>query len=93
MNLLNLDEGEKIADCRSVRDFDLPGHFLMMATREGLVKKTALEAYSRPKRGGIIAIKLRDGDELVDYYVLPTWGSESLQTVLQRYFSSSSRVR
>jgi DNA gyrase subunit A len=52
-----------------VRDFDLPGHFLMMATRKGLVKKTPLEAYSRPKKGGIIAIKLREDDELVDVLV------------------------
>lgn len=69
VNLLNLDEGEKIADCRAVRDFDLPGHFLMMATKSGLVKKTPLEAYSRPKKGGIIAIKLKEGDELVDVVV------------------------
>ena len=52
-----------------MRDFNLPGHFLMMATRSGLIKKTALEAYSRPKRGGIIAIKLRDDDELIDVVV------------------------
>ena len=61
VNLLNLAEGEKIADCLAIRDFDQPDHYLMMATRKGLVKKTALEAYSRPKRGGIIAIKLREG--------------------------------
>lgn len=69
VNLLNLSEGEKIADCRAVRDFDLPGHFLMMATKSGLVKKTPLEAYSRPKKDGIIAIKLREGDELVGVVV------------------------
>jgi DNA gyrase subunit A len=69
VNLLNLEAGEQIADCRPVRDFDLPGHFLMMATRNGLIKKTPLEAYSRPKKGGIIAIKLRDGDELVDVVI------------------------
>ena len=69
VNLLNLAAGEKIADCRPVRDFDLPGHFMMMATRRGLVKKTPLEEYSRPKRGGIIAIKLREDDELVDVVV------------------------
>ena len=69
VNLLNLEPGEKIADCRAVRDFNLPGHFLMMATKSGLVKKTALEAYSRPKKGGIIAIKLKEGDELVDVVV------------------------
>ncbi len=69
VNLLNLEEGEKIADCRAVRDFDLPDHYLMMATRDGLIKKTPLEAYSRPRQGGIIAIKLREDDELVDVVV------------------------
>ena len=69
VNLLNLDEGEKIADCRAVRDFDVEDHYLMMATKSGLVKKTDLQAYSRPKKGGIIAIKLREGDELVDVVV------------------------
>lgn len=69
VNLLNLAEGEKIAECVAVRDFDMPGHFLMMATKNGLVKKTPLDAYSRPKRGGIIAIKLREDDELVDVVI------------------------
>ena len=69
VNLLNLRAEEKIADCRAVRDFDQPGHFLIMATRLGLVKKTTLEAYSRPRAGGIIAIKLREDDELVDVVV------------------------
>src|SRR5205814_3061434 len=66
VNLLNLAEGEKIADCRAVRDFDKPDHYLMMATRKGLVKKTELKAYSRPLKSGIIAIKLKEDDELVD---------------------------
>ena len=69
VNLLNLTPEEKIRDCVSVRDFNLPGHFLMMATKKGIVKKTELEAYSRPKKGGIIAIKLREDDELVDVVV------------------------
>ena len=68
VNLLNLSEGEKIADCRAIRNFE-QGRFLMMATKQGLIKKTPLEAYSRPLRGGIIAIKLREGDELVDVVV------------------------
>ena len=57
-----------MADCRPVRDFQ-PGSFLMMATRKGLVKKTPLEAYSRPLKGGIIAIKLKEDDELIDVVV------------------------
>lgn len=69
VNLLNLGEGEKIADCRAVRDFDLPDHCLMMATRRGLVKKTELKAYSRPMKTGIIAIKLKEDDELVDVVI------------------------
>jgi DNA gyrase subunit A len=69
VNLLNLADGEKIAECLAIRDFAAQGHFLMMATRKGLVKKTPLEDYSRPKKGGIIAIKLREGDEVVDVVV------------------------
>ncbi|MEM9353433.1 MAG: DNA gyrase subunit A [Planctomycetota bacterium] len=69
VNLLSLEEGEQIADCRAVRDFDLPDHHLVMATRKGLVKKTELKAYSRPLKSGIIAIKLKDDDELVDVSV------------------------
>jgi DNA gyrase subunit A len=65
VNLLSFAEGEKIADCRPVREFGAD-EYLMMATRNGLVKKTELKAYSRPMKGGIIAIKLRAGDEVVD---------------------------
>jgi len=69
VNLLNLEEGEQITDCRAVKDFDRPDHYLVMATRKGLVKKTELKAYRRPMSRGIIAIKLREGDELVDVVV------------------------
>ncbi|MFN0020847.1 MAG: DNA gyrase subunit A [Pirellulaceae bacterium] len=69
VNLLNLGEGEKIAECLAIRDFNLPGHYLMMATRKGLVKKSPLEDYSRPKKGGIIAIKLREDDEVMDVVI------------------------
>lgn len=65
VNMLNLDEGEKIADCKAIRDFDKPDHYLVMGTRNGLVKKTVLSAYGRPLKGGLIAIKLREGDELI----------------------------
>ena len=70
VNLLSLQEGERIMDCRAVRDFTLPDHYLVMATAKGLVKKTDLEAYSRPRTAGIIAIKLREGDHLVDVAVV-----------------------
>ena len=69
VNLLSLQEGERITDCRAIRDFSLPDHYLVMATAKGLVKKTPLEAYCRPRTGGIIAIKLREGDQLVDVVV------------------------
>ena len=65
VNLLTLEEGETVQDCIDVREF-VDNQFLMMATRSGIVKKTALSAYSRPKKGGIIAIKLDDEDALID---------------------------
>ena len=66
VNLLRFAPGEKVAECRAVRNFLEPGSSLIMATSGGIVKKTPLEQYSRPLKGGIIAIKLREGDELVD---------------------------
>lgn len=65
VNLLTLEEGETVQDCIDVREF-VDNQFLMMATRSGIVKKTALSAYSRPKKGGIIAIKLDEDDALID---------------------------
>ena len=69
VNLLSLEEGEKVSNCLSVRTFDAQ-RFLIMATRNGIVKKTQLLAYSRPKQGGIIAIKLDNGDELIDVRIV-----------------------
>lgn len=74
VNVLSLDEGEAVASCRAVGadDFHLEDHFLVMATKAGLVKKTPLSAYSRPREGGIIAIKLREDDEIIDVLVTKT---------------------
>lgn len=69
VNLLQLQEGEKIFSCLPVRDFDAVRQ-LLMATRNGIVKKTPLAAYSRPQKGGIIAIKLEEGDELIDVVIV-----------------------
>ncbi len=63
-NVLSLKEGEKISSVIPVRRFDAES-YLMMATKNGLVKKTSLEQYSRPKSGGIIGIALEEGDSLV----------------------------
>ena len=80
VNLLSLAEGEKITDCRAIRDFDKPDHYLVMATARGLVKKTPLEQYSRPRPSGIIAIALREGDALVDVVVAKTGDELVLST-------------
>lgn len=73
-NVLALKEGEKISSIIPVRKFT-EDTFLMMATRSGLVKKTSLEKYSRPKSGGIIGIALEEGDALVSV-VLTKAGDE-----------------
>lgn len=64
VNLLPLEEGDKVRAHVIVRDFQVP-HYLVMATKNGVIKKTALEAYSRPRSSGIIAINLMEDDELV----------------------------
>jgi DNA gyrase subunit A len=65
INLLPLQEDERINAVLPVRDYD-PNHFVFMVTSKGRVKKTSLEAFSRPRTNGIIAIDIRDGDKLVD---------------------------
>jgi DNA gyrase subunit A len=64
INLLNLGPDEKLTTVMAVAAFD-PGHYILMTTRRGLVKKTDLMAFSRPRSGGIIAITLLPGDELI----------------------------
>jgi DNA gyrase subunit A len=64
-NVLQLKENERIASIIPVREFPA-NTYLMMATRQGLVKKTPLEDYSRPRAGGIIGINLEEGDDLID---------------------------
>lgn len=65
-NVLSLREGEKIQSLFAVRDFaQLKDHSLIIATKNGVVKKTPLEEYSRPRANGIIAVNLRDEDALI----------------------------
>ena len=64
VNLLPLEEGEKINALLPVKQYD-EQHFVFMATRAGTVKKTPLAAFSRPRTSGIIAVDLADNDQLV----------------------------
>jgi DNA gyrase subunit A len=64
VNILSLGEGESVATCVPVRDFTTAG-YIFFVTRQGKVKKTELEAYSHPRAGGIQAIGLDDGDEVI----------------------------
>jgi len=63
-NLLALSEGERVSAVLSVRTYD-EGGFVLLCTRQGVIKKTTLDAYANPRRGGIIAISLGEGDELI----------------------------
>ena len=64
VNLLDLAPEEELTTVLAVAEFT-PGSFILMATRNGLVKKTDIMAYSRPRVGGIIALNLVPGDELI----------------------------
>jgi|APSaa5957512622_1039677.scaffolds.fasta_scaffold01293_15 DNA gyrase subunit A len=65
VNLLNLKQGDKITTVIPIKMFD-DKSYLLMTTKNGLIKKTNLKNYSKPRKGGIIGIKLRDNDELVN---------------------------
>ncbi|MCM8822411.1 MAG: DNA gyrase subunit A [Candidatus Omnitrophica bacterium] len=65
VNLLKIQNEEKIASVIPVSDFSVD-RYILMITKNGIVKKTALAAYSKPRQGGIIGISLKDNDRLID---------------------------
>jgi DNA gyrase subunit A len=64
VNLLQLQEAERVATILPVREFETD-MYVVMATRKGVVKKTDLMAYGKPRTGGIIALKIDEDDELI----------------------------
>jgi len=69
-NLINIEQDDKIMayiNTKDLKDEDyINGHNVIMATKNGVVKKTSLEAYSRPRQNGINAITIKDGDQLLE---------------------------
>ena len=65
VNLVGCEPGEKVEAFVSVKEFD-DEHFIIMATKKGIIKKTALSAYGNPRKGGIYAIEIRDDDRLIE---------------------------
>lgn len=64
VNVVDIPFGHKVAEVVPVREFD-EDHYLLSITQKGLTKKTALSAYSRPRKGGIIAMNVREDDQLI----------------------------
>lgn len=75
VNLVNMSQGERVASLLPVKDFS-EGRYVVMATKKGIIKKTELAAYSNPRSGGIIAISVEEGDELMD--VRQTLGNQEI---------------
>ena len=69
-NLINIAQDDKVKAFICTQDLKdeeyVKSHYVIMATKKGIVKKTALEQYSRPRQNGIIAISVREGDELLE---------------------------
>ena len=65
VNLIDLSPEERITGILTVRDFT-PGQSVIMATKQGMLKKISLQAFSNPRAAGILALRLRQGDALVD---------------------------
>ncbi len=65
VNMINLGQGERLSAILPVREFG-EDKYVVMVTKQGTIKKTELAAYSNPRSGGIIAISIENGDELVD---------------------------
>ncbi len=69
-NMLNIESDDSVNALLRLRGLDdeefVKSHYVVFATKNGTVKKTSLEAYSRPRANGVIAINIADGDEVVD---------------------------
>ena len=65
VNLIGCEPGERVEAFVSVKEFD-DEHYIVMSTQNGIVKKTVLSAYGKPRKGGIYAIYIRDGDKLIE---------------------------
>ena len=69
LNLINLEPGDKVkayVNVKTLTDAEyIQNHYIVMCTKRGIIKKTTLEAYSRPRVNGIIAVGIREGDELI----------------------------
>lgn len=75
VNLVNLAPGERVSATLPVREF-AADKFVVMVTKKGVIKKTDLAAYSNPRSGGIIAVSIDEGDELVDVQL--TMGNQDI---------------
>lgn len=84
INLIPIDQGEKIEAVLSVRDMSQDG-YLVMATRQGIIKKTPLKAFSNIRKNGINALTLKEGDELLK--VKLTYGDAEIIMVTQNGYS------
>ena len=80
-NVINIEPDDKIKTYLNVRNLKdeeyVTNNYIVLGTKKGIIKKTSLEAYSRPRTNGVIAITVRDGDELLDA-VLTNGNSEIL---------------
>ena len=69
-NVLSIAQGEKVCayiNVNRLKDEDyINSHYVVLATKKGIIKKTTLEAYSRPRANGVIAVNVREGDELIE---------------------------
>ncbi|MDD3223095.1 MAG: DNA gyrase subunit A [Clostridium sp.] len=83
INLLQLDQGEKVQAVITLREFD-PNNYLIMGTKNGIIKKTSLDQYSSIRKNGLNAINLRDGDELISVR-FTTGDSEIIMLTKQGY--------
>ena len=69
-NVLSIAQGEKVCayiNVNRLKDEEyINSHYVVLATKKGIIKKTTLEAYSRPRANGVIAVNVREGDELIE---------------------------
>ncbi len=76
INLIELKEGEKVRAFQAIKDFEQSSHFLTFVSKQGIVKRTPLKDYRNVNKSGLIAVGLKEGDEILD--VLETTGDDDV---------------
>ena len=100
VNLIGCEAGEKVKAFVSVKEFN-EDNYIIMATKNGMINRTALSLYSKPRKGGVFAMEINEGDELIqakisngnDNIIMATSGGKSIRFTEEAIRATGRRTK